>query len=614
MADYVSQTSVKGPALDAQMSNLFSVLGGGAVGININASNQATFQILNPILSQMGYSVTNNGQTISTSGVLGNSSYSLAQDNGQNYIAYTGGTAGSAQYSIGNYPLGGLPAGQYTGENVVNYAEGLKSFATGTEYTGLKTGSSSNPLSDIAKFVQGLGPLAPIAIAIALPGAGSLIAESLDLAATFGSQVIANAVGTGLASIISQTAQGIPLQTALINATESGVVGVGANAVAASDALKNIVGDKQVINALTSSGSGGILTAIKGGNLDQVIKNAAAGAAASTTASLTQNAGGSQGVAMGVGGAVGGALQQGGSLSGAIAGGVGGAVAGMTAEEKAIQAEIAAEAAQAQQDFRISEILAQNEANKKLSSNTPVAPVEPAVPVAPVEPVAPAVPVAPVTPVEPAVPVAPVEPVAPAVPVAPVTPVEPAVPVAPVEPVEPVKPVEPVTPSLPDITVTGKQEPPDLGTTTLPEIFGISTLPEIIVTAKKEPPDLGTTTLPEITVTGKQEPSLTDITVTGKQDPNTTDQLKDPKDPADKEPIDKQPYDPGLFIYGNTNNPGLGRYVNPSVLPISSATTGTTSSTSGGSPGGTELDPSTGKTPQQVWSDKYLSLKEGLSI
>jgi len=587
MADYVSQTSVKGPALDAQMSNLFSVLGGGAVGININASNQATFQILNPILSQMGYSVTNNGQTISTSGVLGNSSYSLAQDNGQNYIAYTGGTAGSAQYSIGNYPLGGLPAGQYTGENVVNYAEGLKSFATGTEYTGLKTGNSSNPLSDIAKFVQGLGPLAPIAIAIALPGAGSLIAESLDLAATFGSQVIANAVGTGLASIISQTAQGIPLQTALINATESGVVGVGANAVAASDALKNIVGDKQVINALTSSGSGGILTAIKGGNLDQVIKNAAAGAAASTTASLTQNAGGSQGVAMGVGGAVGGALQQGGSLSGAIAGGVGGAVAGMTAEEKAIQAEIAAEAAQAQQDFRISEILAQNEANKKLSSNTPVAPVEPAVPVAPVAPVEP---------------------------VNPVTPVEPAVPAAPVAPVEPVKPVEPVTPSLPDITVTGKQEPPDLGTTTLPEIFGISTLPEIIVTAKKEPPDLGTTTLPEITVTGKQEPSLTDITVTGKQDPNTTDQLKDPKDPADKEPIDKQPYDPGLFIYGNTNNPGLGKYINPSVLPISSATTGTTSSTSGGSPGGTELDPSTGKTPQQVWSDKYLSLKEGLSI
>jgi hypothetical protein len=41
-------------------------------------------------------------------------------------------------------------------------------------------------------------------------------------------------------------------------------------------------------------------------------------------------------------------------------------------------------------------------------------------------------------------------------------------------------------------------------------------------------------------------------------------------------------------------------------------TTGTTSATTGGAPGGTELDPSTGKAPQQVWGDKYASLKEGL--
>ena len=46
----------------------------------------------------------------------------------------------------------------------------------------------------------------------------------------------------------------------------------------------------------------------------------------------------------------------------------------------------------------------------------------------------------------------------------------------------------------------------------------------------------------------------------------------------------------------------------------SGGTTGTTSSTEGGSPGGTELDPSTGKAPELAWGDKYSSLKEGLNL
>jgi hypothetical protein len=46
----------------------------------------------------------------------------------------------------------------------------------------------------------------------------------------------------------------------------------------------------------------------------------------------------------------------------------------------------------------------------------------------------------------------------------------------------------------------------------------------------------------------------------------------------------------------------------------SGITTGESAGTSGGAPGGTELDPSTGKAPQLVWGDKYSSLKEGLNL
>jgi hypothetical protein len=60
---------------------------------------------------------------------------------------------------------------------------------------------------------------------------------------------------------------------------------------------------------------------------------------------------------------------------------------------------------------------------------------------------------------------------------------------------------------------------------------------------------------------------------------------------------------------------GLGALnVSTTGSTASTPSTGTTSSTTGGAPGGTELDPSSGKAPQQVWGDKYTSLKEGLNV
>jgi len=71
----------------------------------------------------------------------------------------------------------------------------------------------------------------------------------------------------------------------------------------------------------------------------------------------------------------------------------------------------------------------------------------------------------------------------------------------------------------------------------------------------------------------------------------------------------------GLNLALSPKKTGTGK-VGASTTGVASSggTTGTTSSTEGGSPGGTELDPSTGKAPELAWGDKYTSLKEGLNV
>jgi hypothetical protein len=77
----------------------------------------------------------------------------------------------------------------------------------------------------------------------------------------------------------------------------------------------------------------------------------------------------------------------------------------------------------------------------------------------------------------------------------------------------------------------------------------------------------------------------------------------------------KSVYGAGLGILLGGKQPGIG-YIGASTTgaPSTKATAGETTGTTGGAPGGTELDPSTGKAPQLVWGDKYSSLKEGLNL
>ena len=122
--------------------------------------------------------------------------------------------------------------------------------------------------------------------------------------------------------------------------------------------------------------------------------------------------------------------------------------------------------------------------------------------------------------------------------------------------------------------------------------------------------DLGVTQLPDVLITGSRQSDLGNVDVTGSRQSDSGIVSTTTQTPGGSV---EEPYNPGLFIYGNAPkalNTNLGS------LPISNsaATTGTTSGTTGGEPGGTELDPSTGKAPEQVWGDKYSSLKEGLNI
>lgn len=77
----------------------------------------------------------------------------------------------------------------------------------------------------------------------------------------------------------------------------------------------------------------------------------------------------------------------------------------------------------------------------------------------------------------------------------------------------------------------------------------------------------------------------------------------------------KSVYGAGLGILLGGKQPGIGSIgASTTGAPSTKATAGETTGTTGGAPGGTELDPSTGKAPQLVWGDKYSSLKEGLNV
>ena len=152
------------------------------------------------------------------------------------------------------------------------------------------TGGIAEAVEDVGKSAKDFlsSDAGMIAVAFLAPYAGPLIAEQMALATALegsalasavGTQVAANAVGTALASVALQTAQGVPLETAVQNAGVNAVASTGSPY--AANYVNEVVNSPGVANALTSAGISAGATLAKGGSGEDAIKNSLAGAGAS---------------------------------------------------------------------------------------------------------------------------------------------------------------------------------------------------------------------------------------------------------------------------------------------------------------------------------------------
>jgi hypothetical protein len=144
----------------------------------------------------------------------------------------------------------------------------------------------------------GLKLVIPVAVALALPGAGAALATQLGVSA---------AVGTALVSTAYQVSQGADFDTAIKNATINAVTQSGSQDIAKD--IASTVG-KVGADAITSAGASITSTLAKGGSMSDAVKNAGAALVASSVSSATDS--------RAIGAATGGALT--GGTKGAIVG------------------------------------------------------------------------------------------------------------------------------------------------------------------------------------------------------------------------------------------------------------------------------------------------------
>jgi hypothetical protein len=128
------------------------------------------------------------------------------------------------------------------------------------------------------------------------------------------------AVAGALASTAVQTAQGVPFETALKNATVNAITNTGAPVVA--DYILPYAGSTQVADALTSIGASAAKTAATGGTKEDIERNMAAALTGSALTSSLQGVNVSRETSRLAGAAAG----------GAVVGGTAGAVGGFASE------------------------------------------------------------------------------------------------------------------------------------------------------------------------------------------------------------------------------------------------------------------------------------------
>jgi hypothetical protein len=169
---------------------------------------------------------------------------------------------------------------------------------------------------DIVKEEVLPNPIFQVALAVYMPG----IAASLGPYLTAVPLAYQTAVAGALASTAVQTAQGVPFETALKNATVNAITNTGAPVVA--DYILPYAGSTQVADALTSIGASAAKTAATGGTKEDIERNMAAALTGSALTSSLQGVNVSRETSRLAGAAAG----------GAVVGGTAGAVGGFASE------------------------------------------------------------------------------------------------------------------------------------------------------------------------------------------------------------------------------------------------------------------------------------------
>jgi hypothetical protein len=456
----------------------------------------------------------------------------------------------------------------------------------------------SSAVKDIAGSIKEVAssPAGQIGLAFLLPGAGAALAAELGLETALAGSALANsigvkaaatAVGTALASTALQTANGVPFEDALRNATVNAIVSTGSPA-AANSIAKSFEGNEKLADALTSGGASIVSTLAKGGNPEDAIKNAVSAVVASGATQLAKNVelddGSklSQQTSRDIGATVGGALT--GGATGALTGlaselgrptTTGGGVKLASAGDVISDPNVVTDSPT--QDFGIETIVG----NKPGLASTDVQVLDQ---IRRENAAAPnAVPAAAATPTAPAT-----------------------------QPAATTRPNE-----LPAVDVTTKRTPTDIANTDVQVVNQTSQQPTRqyaeTITADRLPPvtiadtDIQTSSeIPKvITVTdSKIQPTIADTDV----------QVEDTETPIDKPVEEADPYKPDLFIYSgqqpkkSTLSRSLGTDLQSSSYP-STAPQGLTAARGAG-----EIEGEGGINRKNVWNEQSLRLKDALGL
>jgi hypothetical protein len=433
----------------------------------------------------------------------------------------------------------------------------------------------ASSLKDVAK-----SPIGQIGAAYFLPGLGSALAAELgletalagtSLANSIGVKAAANAVGTALASTAIQTANGVPFEDALKNATVNAVVSTGSPSIATD--IAKTVGSTGVADALTSSGASIVSTLAKGGTMDDALKNATAAIVASGASQATDSraigaavgggvTGGLTGAALGAAGELGRPTTTGSGVKVASAGDV---ISDPNVVSDSPPADLGIETIIGNKDTGIGstdvqvldQIRRQNEAAPNAVPTTPAAPVT--------QPAA-----------------------------------------------------TPAATELPSVEVTAQRPPADIANTDVQVLNQIRNqqtqeIPEVTITAKRLPATIADTDIQTVT-------ELPPVEITDTKIPPTIEdtdiQVEDTETPIDKPVEEADPYKPDLFIYSgqqpkkSTLSRSLGTDLQSSSnYPGAIPTTGLTSSRGAG-----EIEGEGGINRKNVWNEQSLRLKDALGL